>query len=183
VLLELARIFATEPARHPLRLVAFDLEEYNLLGSSYYANELRQQRQPLRLMISLEMLGYCDSSPGSQQYPPGLSFFYPSEGNFIALIGNLPTVPDLIHLSRNVRSVGISCQWLLVGMRGLILPDARRSDHAPFWDNGYRAILVTDTAYLRNPHHHKPSDTINTLNLKFLTQVLNGLAVGIRSLK
>lgn len=60
-LLELARAFAAQPARYPVRLVAFDLEEYGLLGSSEYAAQLRQQQLPLRLMISLEMLGYCST--------------------------------------------------------------------------------------------------------------------------
>jgi Zn-dependent M28 family amino/carboxypeptidase len=58
----------------------------------------------------------------------------------------------------------------------------RRSDHAPFWDRGYRAIMVTDTANLRNPHYHKASDRIETLNLDFLTGVCRGLEIGIRYL-
>jgi Zn-dependent M28 family amino/carboxypeptidase len=182
VLLELARIFASEPAKYPLKLVAFDLEEYDLLGSFCYASKLRQQQQPLRLMISLEMLGYCDSSYGSQKYPLGLGLFYPREGNFIALIGNLPTIPDLIHISRCVEQVGVLCKWLPIGIKGIILPETRRSDHASFWDNGYQAILITDTANLRNPNYHKPSDTIATLNLAFLTGILDGLVVSIQHL-
>ncbi len=92
VLLEFARVFAAEPTRYPLQLIAFDLEEYGLAGpsgASEYAAQMRQQKQPLRLMISLEMLGYCDSTPGSQRYPSPLERFYPNRGNFIALLGNL----------------------------------------------------------------------------------------------
>ncbi len=184
-LLELARIFADEPARYPVRLVAFDLEEYGLTGSSgasEYAARLRQQQQPLRLMISLEMLGYCDSTPGSQRYPAGLERFYPNRGDFIALIGNLPTIFDLIHLSRNMRKAGVPSEWLPTFNRGLIVPQTRQSDHAHFWDQGYPAMMVTDTAFLRNPHYHKASDTIKTLNLEFLTGVCHGLAQGIRGL-
>jgi len=66
--------------------------------------------------------------------------------------------------------------------RGLILPDTRRSDHSPFWDAGYRSIMVTDTANLRNPHYHKGSDSIDTLDLDFLTGVYRGLAASIRYL-
>ncbi|PPJ61845.1 M28 family peptidase, partial [Cuspidothrix issatschenkoi] len=80
VLLEFARSFAETPARYPLRLVAFDMEEYGLLGSADYAAHLHQQKQPLRLMISLEMLGYRDATPGSQKYPFPLQFFYPNRG-------------------------------------------------------------------------------------------------------
>ncbi len=178
-LLELARTFAAQPASYPVQLVAFDMEEYGLLGSAEYAAQLRQQQQPLRLMISLEMLGYCDSAPGSQRYPAGLERFYPNRGDFIALIGNLPTIPDLIHLSRNIRKVGIPSEWLPAPNRGLIVPQTRLSDHASFWDQGYRAMMVTDTAFLRNPHYHKASDRIETLDLDFLTGVCHGLATGI----
>lgn len=182
VMLELARKFATEPVKYPLRLVAFDMEEYGLLGSTEYVALLRQQQQPLRLMLSLEMLGYKDSTPGSQSYPPPLEKFYPNQGDFIALIGNLRTIPDLISLSRSIGKVGVSSQWLPVPKRGLIVPQTRLSDHAPFWDAGYSAIMVTDTAFLRNPHYHKPSDAIATLDLDFLAGVCAGLELGIRRL-
>ncbi|MFH7027407.1 MAG: M28 family peptidase [Heteroscytonema crispum UTEX LB 1556] len=182
VLLELARMFAAEPARYPLRLVAFDMEEYGLLGSADYAAKLKQEKQPLRLMISLEMLGYRDSTPGSQRYPAPLERFYPDRGDYIALIGNWRTLGDLISISRSIRKVGVPSQWLPVPNRGLIVRDTRRSDHAPFWDAGYPAIMVTDTANMRNPHYHKPSDTIATLDLDFMTGVCEGLASGIRRL-
>ncbi|NES86639.1 MAG: M28 family peptidase, partial [Moorea sp. SIO2B7] len=190
VLLELARAFATKPPKSPLRLVAFDLEEYGLLGSADYATYLKQNQQPLRLMLSLEMLGYCaprsgslrDRSPHSQNYPAGLKYFYPNRGDFIALIGNLSTIPDLIHLSRHIRKVGTPCEWLPVPNRGKLLPQTRLSDHSPFWDQGYRALMVTDTAFLRNPHYHQKSDTIETLDLDFLTGVCRGLINGIESI-
>ncbi|MUH01807.1 M28 family peptidase [Scytonema sp. UIC 10036] len=182
VLLELARMFATQPGKYPLQLVAFDMEEYGLLGSSDYAAKLKQEVRSLRLMISLEMLGYCDPTPGSQAYPPPLEKFYPNRGDFIALIGNWRTIRDVISLSRSIRKAGVPSQWLPVPNRGLIVPQTRRSDHAPFWDAGYPAIMVTDTAFMRNPHYHKPSDTIATLDLDFLTGVCQGLEMGIRRL-
>ena len=60
-----------------------------------------------------------------------------------------------------------------------MLPDTRRSDHASFWDLGYPAIMVTDTANMRNPHYHKPSDRIETLDAEFLTAVCWGLTMGL----
>jgi Zn-dependent M28 family amino/carboxypeptidase len=182
VLLELARKFAAEPIRYPLRLVAFDMEEYGLLGSADYAAVLREQKQQLRLMISLEMLGYRDSTPGSQSYPRFLEHFYPNSGDFIALIGNWRTLGDLIGMSRSIRQVGVPSQWLPVPNRGLIVPQTRLSDHAPFWDLGYPAMMVTDTAFLRNPHYHKSSDTIASLDLDFLSGVCEGLEIAIRRL-
>lgn len=185
VLLEFARLFALNPTKYPLRLVAFDLEEYGLIsasGSSEYAAKLRQQKQQLRLMISLEMLGYCDSKPNSQRYPAPLNYFYPNQGNFLALVGNLRSMPDMIKLRRNIQKVGVLSEWLPVPNQGKILPLTRQSDHAHFWDQGYDAMMVTDTAMLRNPHYHKASDTIETLNLDFLTGVCRGLEFAIRCL-
>jgi Zn-dependent M28 family amino/carboxypeptidase len=182
VLLELARDIASGPLKYPVQLVAFDMEEYGYLGSSHHAAKYKQQQKSIRLMISLEMLGYCNHNPNSQSYPAGLKYFYPNSGNFIALIGTLRTVPDLINLSGKIRKSGQPCEWLPVPNRGLIVPDTRRSDHVPFWDNGYPAIMVTDTANMRNPHYHRGSDRIETLDLDFLAGVCQGLAKGIRHL-
>jgi Zn-dependent M28 family amino/carboxypeptidase len=182
VLLELARDIASGPLKYPVQLVAFDMEEYGCLGSSHHAAKYKQQQKSIRLMISLEMLGYCNHNPNSQSYPAGLKYFYPNSGNFIALIGTLRTVPDLINLSGKIRKSGQPCEWLPVPNRGLIVPDTRRSDHVPFWDNGYPAIMVTDTANMRNPHYHQESDRIETLDLDFLAGVCQGLVKGIRHL-
>ncbi len=182
VLLELAREFSSQPLKYPVSLVAFDMEEYGLLGSQHYAEKLKQKQQKLRLMFSLEMLGYCDSTPNSQNYPPGLKYFYPNQGNFIALIGNLSTVIDMFQMSIKINKIGTNCQWLPVPNRGLTIRDTRRSDHAPFWDRGYKAIMITDTANMRNPNYHQKGDTIDTLDLDFLTGVCQGLMIAMRSI-
>lgn len=188
VLLELASAFAAKPPAYPIQLVAFDLEEclrfegenYCLSGSSAYAEYLHNQKQSLRLMLSLEMLGYCDRSKHSQKYPADfLKYFYPDRGDFIALVGNLKTFLDLIRLDRQIRKTGTPCRWLVAPNNGHSIQATRRSDHSPFWDRGYRAMMVTDTAFLRNPHYHKPSDTIDTLNLDFLTNVCQSLITSI----
>jgi Zn-dependent M28 family amino/carboxypeptidase len=182
VLLELAKALAAEPPKTPIRLAAFDLEEYGLLGSAAYAEQLKQSEQPLRLMLSLEMLGYCDRAPNSQRYPTGLKYFYPDRGDFIALIGNLSALADMIYLKRSIRRANTPCEWLPVPQRGELIPPTRQSDHAPFWDRGYRAIMVTDTAFMRNPHYHQPSDRVETIDLDFLTGVCQGLIEGIGKL-
>ncbi len=182
VLLELAEYLSANPLKYPVHLIAFDMEEYGLSGSHAYVEKLKGDRQKLRLMISLEMLGYCDRNPNSQSYPAGLDRFYPNTGDFIGLIGNISTIPDLIHLQRHMKST-VPCEWLPAGWRGLAIPDTRRSDHAPFWDAGYKALMITDTANMRNPHYHKSSDRLETLDLEFLTNVCQGLIAGITSLK
>jgi Zn-dependent M28 family amino/carboxypeptidase len=132
-------------------------------------------------MISLEMLGYCDRTPYSQQYPRGLDRFYPNTGDFIALIGSIPTIPELLHFQRHMKP-SVACEWLPAGWRGLAIPDTRRSDHAPFWDEGYKALMITDTANMRNPHYHKSSDRLETLDLEFLAHVCHGLILGLAKL-
>jgi Zn-dependent M28 family amino/carboxypeptidase len=181
VLLELARDFAAGPAPRPLRLVAFDLEERDLAGSRAYAADLSRRRESLHLMIALEMVGYCDRRPGSQRYPPGLRYFYPDRGDFIGLIGNLRAIPPMRRLARALRR-SVPCEWLPVPGRGHLLPDTRRSDHSPFWDLAYPALMVTDTANLRNPHYHTAGDCLETLDMDFLTGVCTGLIAGLRAL-
>ncbi len=183
-LLELARELVVAPARYPVRLVAFDLEEYGMIGSEHYADRLHGQGEKLRLMLSLEMLGYCTQAPDSQRYPVDLmKTIYPSTGNFIGLIGNLPTTPDLLHFHHHMIQAGIPSCWLPAGMRGDLLRATRLSDHSPFWDRGYRAIMVTDTAFMRNPHYHQASDRIETLDLEFMATVCRGLVSAVRTLR
>ncbi|MEO0378077.1 MAG: M28 family peptidase [Cyanobacteria bacterium P01_A01_bin.17] len=182
VLLELAHHFRQTAAKHPIRLVAFDLEEYGWGGSLPYATLLRERGERLRLMLSLESLGYCSNTPGSQTYPAKfLEFIYPSQGNFIALIGNLKATGDMLNISSKMKKK-VPCEWLPVPLKGKILPDMRRSDHAPFWDLGYRAMMVTDTANARNPNYHTAKDTVETLNLEFLANVYQGLVRAIEML-
>ena len=183
VLLELAAVFAASPLKYPVRLVAFDLEEYGLIGSSFYAKYIKENRQKLRLMLSLEMLGYCDNAPNSQTYPNVLEPFYSDRGNFIALVGNLTSLPDLISLSRQMKKHGTPCEILPDPSSGKLVPITGFSDHRPFWEQKYRAIMVTDTAMLRNPHYHKSSDTIETLDLDFLTNVCQSLIAALKKLK
>ncbi|WP_410510621.1 M28 family peptidase [Nodosilinea sp. E11] len=181
-LLELARAFSTQPGKSPLRLIAFDLEEFGLVGSRCYAADLHQRGESIQLMLSLEMLGYCCHQPHSQTYPAGLERLYPNRGNYIAQIGQWQSLPTMVQLWWGFRAAGVRSQWLPVIQQGRAVPDTRRSDHAPFWDLGYPAILITDTANLRNRHYHQPTDTLETLDLAFLTQVCQGLLHGLRRL-
>jgi aminopeptidase YwaD len=83
-------------------------------------------------------------------------------------------LPALWRLASKMRR-SVPCEFLPVPFRGRMLRDTGRSDHAPLWDAGYPAIMATDTANMRNPHYHQPSDQIETLDLDFLTAVCTGL--------
>ena len=182
VLLEMAEIFATHPLKYPVRLVAFDLEEYGLLGSTAYAKYLRDDRQQLRLMLSLEMLGYCDNEPGSQTYPNLIKPFYSDRANFIALVGNLSALNDMLRLRKQMQQLGTPIEVLPDPSAGKLVPITGFSDHRPFWQQKYRAIMVTDTAMLRNPNYHKASDTIASLDLDFLTNTCHSLIAALRTI-
>ena len=178
-LLELARRWRAHPPRPPVWLVAFDQEEQGLLGSRAMAQQLRAAGQRLHLMVSLEMLAFTSAT---QRYPhPAMGWIYGSRGDFIALVSNLGAIPLLPGLARKVGR-HVTTKVLPVPLRGRSLPDTRRSDHSPFWDQGFNALMVTDTSFLRNPHYHQPSDGLHTLDLPFLTAVCEGLHAGLDSL-
>ena len=183
VLLALAELMSASPPRRTIHWVAFDLEEYGLAGSTACAQSWQTAGQAIHLMLSLEMLGYFSTAPQSQRYPLGaLSRLYPSTGDFIALIGNGSTLTKMRHLKKHLKQAGAPCQWLPVINQGKQIPATRRSDHAPFWDAGYPAILVTDTADLRNPHYHTASDRTETLDVPIMEKITQGLAAGLRRL-
>ncbi|MFM7237503.1 MAG: M28 family peptidase [Cyanobium sp.] len=172
VLLELARSWSEERPRRPIWLVAFDQEEEGLLGSRALASELCARGQALHLMVSLEMLGY--TSP-HQRYPvDAMGWLYGTRGDFLALVANGRSLPLLPGLARRLGR-HVSTKVLPVPLRGRPLPDTRRSDHSPFWDQGYNALMATDTSFLRNPHYHQLSDTLATLDMAFLAAVCTGL--------
>jgi aminopeptidase YwaD len=183
VLLEMAEVFASNPLKYPVRLVAFDLEEYGLLGSTAYAKYLKDKQQKLRLMLSLEMLGYCKQAKGSQAYPDLIKAFYSDTANFIALVGNLSAILDMNCLSKQMKKQGTPIEVLPDPSAGKLVSITGFSDHYPFWQQKYRAIMVTDTAMLRNPHYHKASDTIETLDLDFLTNTCQSLIAALRTIR
>ena len=176
VLLEAARLLARTKVRAQVLFCAFNLEELNMIGSSYFASKLKSAGAKVEAMISLEMVGYTDSRPGSQKYPLGLKAFYPDRGDFIGVIGNWNSAGLLRKFSRQMRQVrGLPVETLSVPGNGGLVPAVRLSDHSPFWDAGYPALMVTDTSFFRNPHYHGSTDTLETLNLDFMAKVCEGV--------
>jgi Zn-dependent M28 family amino/carboxypeptidase len=163
-----------------LQLAAYDLEEYGLVGSARHCRELRRAGLPVRGMISLEMLGYTDSRPGSQRLPAHLVGLYPDVADFIGVVGNETSRPLLEVLVAGLESVeGLPVEHICVPGDGSVLPETRLSDHSSFWDDGYPALMITDTSFFRNPHYHRPTDTPDTLDYPFLTSVTEGVCRGV----
>ncbi len=188
-LLELARRLGAGGFPHELRLLWFDAEEPGLLGSGAWLAAL-PEADALRLvgLVNLETMGYTDRRPGSQRLPPGVELvFDPGDrGDFLLCLGNLGSAPlaavvgDALQAETTPAFRVETFSWL--PGNGLVLPDSRRSDHAHFWDRGLQAVLLTDTAFLRSPHYHAPSDTPGTLDLPFLASAVRGVERAARTL-
>ena len=176
VLLEAARLLSRARLRSEVLFCAFNLEELNMIGSSYFAKKLKSAGTKVDAMVSLEMVGYTDSRPGSQKYPSGLRAFYPDRGDFIGVIGNWNSTSLLRRFARQMRQVrGLPLETLSVPGNGGLIPAVRLSDHSSFWDAGYPALMVTDTSFFRNPHYHGSTDTLETLNLDFMAKICEGV--------
>ncbi len=179
-LLEIARCLSNIPLKSTLIYVGFTLEEYGFIGSKYFVNRIPSYGSGvISGMISLEMLGFRNPSAGSQTYPPYIdSTKYPNSGDFIALVGNEPSQELVYQLMEalNAATPDLPAEILVVPGSGDNFQEVRLSDHSPFWDQGHKAIMVTDTAFFRNPHYHQPTDTLETLDLDFITEVSAGVA-------
>ena len=180
VLLEAARILSQVRLRSQVLFSAFNLEELNMVGSAHLSKQLKAAGTKIRAMISLEMLGYTDRSPGSQRYPLGLKWFYPDRGDFIGVVGNWNSGSLLRGFAGQMRRVkGLKVETLSVPGNGGLIPAVRLSDHVPFWDLGYLALMVTDTSFYRNPHYHRSTDTLETLDIDFMAKVCEGVILGV----
>ncbi len=178
--LELARIFRT-PTHRALRIVFFDQEEADLLGSRRYA-AAASRREGVVAVVVFDMLGDRCRTPGCQSYPPK-SPVRPSDpddlgdtGDFLLAVGNMVD-PGLLARFRWAGGRGRpEILALPVADRGVSLPDTRRSDHAPFWDADVPAVLLTDTGNLRNPRYHNTSDVPEAVDAEFLAGNVQSIA-------
>jgi aminopeptidase YwaD len=185
-MLEIARLLPSswpEGETVELELVAFDLEENGMLGGREHARLMQESGVDLRGMISLEMLGYCDHAPNSQSLPRALKGLYPDTGDFIAIVGNQNSTNLIEQFRKGMEEIPeLPVETLQVPENGNVLQATRLSDHSPFWDAGYPALMITDTSFMRNPHYHTPGDTIETLNMRFLHLVTESSVRAIRRL-
>jgi hypothetical protein len=165
-----------------VKMVSFALEEppayrTRFMGSRVYAQKAIREKEKIDGMICLEMVGYACHEPGCQNYPFPLGFFnYPKAGNFIGLVGNFKsggfTKALINEFQKNIELPVIK---LTVPFNGWILPSVRLSDHASFWDQGYKAVMVTDSAFFRNPNYHTPADTMEKLDYRFMAELVESL--------
>jgi Zn-dependent M28 family amino/carboxypeptidase len=150
------------------------------MGSWVYARRCRERGEKVTAMLSLETIGYYSDQPGSQKYPAPLGLFYPSTGNFIAFVGN-SRYGQLVR--QVVRAFRLNEKFpSQAGAMPEVMSDIGRSDHWPFWQEGYPALMVTDTAPFRYPYYHTPEDTVDKIDFERTARVVRGLQSVIRAL-
>jgi len=178
-LLELARLLGQSRPSRPVELVAYTLEEpphfrTQHMGSVWHARALKAEGREVELMLSLEMIGYFSDRPGSQAYPTALmKLGYPDRGNFIALVGRFGD----FGLSRSVKAVMAGASELPVYSLNApsLVQGVDFSDHRSYWAQGYPALMVTDTAFMRNRNYHGAGDTFDKLDYRRMAMVVQAV--------
>ena len=185
-LLALARRFAGKPCAQSLRFVAFVNEEpphfqTEEMASFVYAKRCKERGDRISGMISLETIAYFSDAPGSQKYPSaGLGFFYPSKGNFIGFASDTRSRSLLrAAVSAFRKTAKLPCEGASLPA---IVPGIGWSDHWAFWQCGYPAIMITDTAPFRYPHYHERTDTPDKLDYDRFALVVSGMQQVIATL-
>ena len=178
-LIELARLLGRKPPTRAIELVAYTLEEpphYDTghMGSVWHARSLAAAKREVQLMLSLEMIGYFTDQPASQQYPvPGMAHLYSDRGDFITLVGKLSDFNSirkakaLMTGATNLPVYSINSPTLLQGIDF--------SDHRSYWHEGFPALMVTDTAFFRNPNYHDAGDTYEKLDYRRMAKVVKAV--------
>jgi hypothetical protein len=183
--LVLARALRDQPRARTVRIVLFVNEEppyfqTDEMGSLVYARACRARGDRIVAMLSLETMGYFSDEPDSQQYPPLVGLLFPDRGNFIGFVANPDSRPLLLEVVERFR------KHTAFPSEGAALSDALPgigwSDHWSFWQEGYQAVMVTDTATFRDPHYHTRGDTPGHLDYGRLARVVGGLEAVIRGL-
>jgi Zn-dependent M28 family amino/carboxypeptidase len=183
--LEMARLMRDERPARTVRFALFVNEEppyfqSDQMGSRAYARRCRERGEKVVAMLSLETIGFYSDARGSQQYPPPFDRFFPSEGNFIAFVANTASA-DLV-----TRVVGSFRAHTPFPSEGIAAPEQIEgigfSDQWSFWQEGYPAVMVTDTAMFRYPHYHRADDTPDKLDYDRTSRVVAGVTRVVREL-
>jgi Zn-dependent M28 family amino/carboxypeptidase len=183
--LYLARVFQKQPQARTLRFLFFVNEEPPAfwtedMGSWVYAKKCRAADDNIVAMLSLESIGYYSTAPGSQKYPPPLNAAYPDRGDFIAFVS------DYSSRALNKRAIASFRRHAQFPSEGGsppgVLPGVGWSDHWSFSKEGYRAIMLTDTATFRNPNYHTPADRVDTLDYDRMSRVVGGVEEIVKDL-
>ena len=176
-MIELARLIAADKSfTQPIEFVGYPLEEpphfgSDEMGSAFHARDLKKAETAVKLMVSLEMIGYFVDERGTQGYPHlVLKFIYPSRGNYVAIVSRTD-MRDVIK-SFKIGMKGTTDLPVYSIAAPAAIPGVDFSDHRNYWKEGYPAIMITDTAFYRNRKYHTPEDTADRLDYDRMAQVV-----------
>jgi len=182
--LELARRFCQRPQARTVRFVAFVNEEPPFfktaqMGSSVYANAAKAAGEHVKGMLALETMGYYSDARGSQSYPGPVGWMYPDIGNFIGFVADVRSARLLWKARRAFkRRTSFPVQSAALPAQ---IPGVGWSDHWAFWQAGYAAMMITDTAPFRYPWYHTSGDTPDKIDYDKLADVVDGLEAVIET--
>lgn len=182
-LIELAQLLSTRQLKTRVELVAFTLEEpphfrTNGMGSAVHAESIRKQNAKVKTMICLEMIGYFSDAPDSQKFPlPILKAFYPSQGNYIGVVGRMGEGMLVREIKAAMR--GASPLPVYSISAPSLIPGIDFSDQLNYWNAGYSAVMISDTAFYRNPNYHTKHDTADKLDYKRMAMVVEGVYAAV----
>lgn len=189
VLLEVARSLVGTRFQRTVRFVSFACEEpphfhTDTMGSQFHARHCRMAGEKITGMLCLEMVGYYSSDEGSQAVPSGIPrafhWLFPKRGDFLTAVGNLRSWRLCWRFRRGFKAA------TRFPLFSIALPESvhaiRLSDNSSFWDQGYPALMLTDTSFLRNPNYHRPSDTADTLDYERMAQVVQGVSGAVKAI-
>ncbi len=183
-LLEILRVLGKYSFQENLLFVGFDFEEAGLIGSQRYVQSGRRPFETIKGVYNMEMIGYYSDEPNTQQLPFGFSSLFPAavaaviadnyRGNFLTNVGNASSAALIASIEESASQYVPELRVISLNVpgTGTLVPDLRRSDHAPFWDAGIPALMLTDGANFRNLNYHTPGDSSATLNYTFMSRVI-----------
>jgi Zn-dependent M28 family amino/carboxypeptidase len=182
-LFELAKLLQKAPLKTQVELVAYALEEPPYwgtprMGSAVHAFSLKTQNRGVRIMICLDMIGCFSDKEGSQKYPvKKMEWLYSPKGDFIGVVGNLGQM-DAVRRVKTAMA-GASPLPVFSINAPLFFSGIGFSDHRNYWQTDYPAVMITDTAVLRNPNYHTAKDTAETLDYKRMGMVVQGVYAAV----
>lgn len=183
-MLELACQLSTEKEAKHLEFVAFVNEERSFIktkkmGSIEYVKKIKKENKDVRYAVIFETIGYYKDSYFSQKYPLFVGFFYPNKGNFITVAGNTQSA----DLTKEIQAAILENSYLpaeRIAFNSDYVRGLSFSDHSMFWELGYKAVMLTDTAFYRNPNYHRPTDTYDTLDYYRMAELVKGMKAFIK---
>lgn len=186
-LLEMARLLSLQNLKYRIDLVAYTLEEPpffrgNAMGSFVHAQSLYAQKVPVKGMVCLEMIGYFNSEPKSQRYPVSIMrWFYGNTGDYILVVQKFGNGSFGRQFNKEIRkNATINTKFI---RSPKFITGIDFSDHRNYWNFGFNAVMITNTAFYRNHNYHLEGDSITTLDFNRMAKVVDQVYFSIINLK